>query len=394
MGLGVPHDAFLLASEFLLHHGERAAVLALLESYLSMDRSNYAAASGASGSPLAVYGPAVEALALEGDFDVMVHLLLHEIPSRCRPNNYKLQQQQQQQKRWPSTQLFLRGMGALSRAGRHKDAVELFKIAITGPEALTHTAHDEEEEEVEDDGGSGGGDDGLDHDRNDDDEERWEDMDGSETMKMRDDGDGDSDEGDDEQTMQISTDDAPSTPRPYPSVLSYPPSPALVHAAFHACAQAFLGEDSLQIMHLVGRATGGFVVKERSGVPRQGGIAAGAAARDVECVVMSLATPHYVTALPSTIAYLRSSNRPVAVGRRLHELCLAAALWAGDEGTALHFLDHQRHDEEQHRALNEEERQALLVAAVDTACARFSNGSGSGGSESDRERLVAFAACL
>ncbi len=153
---GLSTSAFVAASELLLRSGHQEEVLMLLEARLTSTTTatHHGSGSGGDGSPLRIFGPAIEALAQEGDFELMVHLLLRQIPQPAGGSKTKTKTDTgstgTKMPRWPSTQLFLKAMDALTAAGRPADAVELFKIAVTGPEALARASR------YDDDAGSGG----------------------------------------------------------------------------------------------------------------------------------------------------------------------------------------------------------------------------------------------
>ena len=334
----LPMSAFVMSSELLLRSGHFEEVLSHLEGEARLSNTGPRGSSQndyigvTTGSPLRMFGPAIEALAREGDLEVMMHLLLRKF---LLQGEYRAESRKGMPS-WPSTQLFLKAMDALNACGRPRDSLELFKIAIAGPEALTNV----------DDGNDGY------------------------PMASAVDTGISGEDAHDEGPVELIKLPKRGT-RPYPSALKYPVSPALLDAAYRSCALGSLGGDALQILQLMGRSNSGFEVNIRHGVPVEGCRSAAAEHRNMLNIVTALANPEYITALPTVISYIRSSDRPLALSNRMHEQCLVAALWAGDEDVIRHFVNDQRHDEEEHRGLSVQEREHLLKNAMKLALQKF-----------------------
>ena len=158
--------------------------------------------------------------------------------------------------------------------------------------------------------------------------------------------------------------------RNYPENPKYSPNPVLVHSALRSCAAGLLGEDALHIYHMAERS-GAFRVQVEGGKPKEKHMQARYLTQNVENLVASLASPRCISALAPFMQHVRSSNRPLAMTRALHTACLAAALWARHEETALHFL-HTRHDEELHCELSQREKKMILSYALRCLSDRYS----------------------
>ena len=91
---------------------------------------------------MSIFGPALEAMATLGDLDGMVRLLLREMVYHERS---------QGRSGWPSVHLFLKGMEGFHRAERYAESVELFKIAVNGPQEYIIDISSDDSGEVEKD---------------------------------------------------------------------------------------------------------------------------------------------------------------------------------------------------------------------------------------------------
>lgn len=369
-GVVVDSESFSLASQYLLHCGQLELVVEMLDKYLEQiettgdhlmplgykNRGNIAGSTPTRGSPMRIFAPALEALARMGDLDGMVQLLLREVPYHERRHG---------RSGWPSTMLFLKGMEGFRRAERYSESVELFKIAANGPqEYLMDITGGEEGEEYQE------------KERSRDSREMEEGMGGRSELSQ--------------ESLLVEEASAPGLGPPglrgYPEYPKSPPSPVLIHAALRSCAAGSLGEDALQIFHMA-ESCGAFAVHEEGGVPKQAHMQAAHMARNAENIVISLASPKCISALVPFVQHVRSSSLPIAITHSLHTACMAAALWARHEETAVFFLN-LRHDEELHRELSPLGRAAVLSRALKYVSDRFHP------SKEDLAEVEAFAASL
>lgn len=131
--VNLSESAFAKASQTLLHKGENTLVLQLLETYLSqLDRANNSNNRKylAHCSDSRIFSPALEALSRLGELDMMMTLLLKEIPLR---------------KCSPTPALYIIAIHACSKAGRFEDGIRLFDLA-TKSAAKAQLSHGEKEQ--------------------------------------------------------------------------------------------------------------------------------------------------------------------------------------------------------------------------------------------------------
>ena len=115
--LDISETAVTMASQTVLRSGEYSLVLQILESYLA--KLDIRSANGKTPrSSASVFSPALQALAQMGELDMMMTLLLKEMPNRRCP---------------PNTLLFVIAINACHQHGRFEEGVRLFELAIEEP---------------------------------------------------------------------------------------------------------------------------------------------------------------------------------------------------------------------------------------------------------------------